>query len=133
MTAIFPDQRAQKRAAQATTPRMSADAIRRRIDKLRALSSDQVEAGLTWLAGYNPAAFDSAIDAARTLNDGTERTEVPDMEPYCIVCGDPIGVFLSHGKGYRHYRGAVTAVSKPRPYKADHSLVIGWRSAGLPR
>ena len=39
---------------------------------------------------------------------------------------------LAHGKDYRHYRGAITAISKPRPYKADHAPVVGWRAAATP-
>jgi hypothetical protein len=46
-----------------------------------------------------------------------------------VKCGAPADVFLAHGKGYRHYRGALTATSKPRPYKADHIPVVTWRPA----
>jgi hypothetical protein len=55
--------------------------------------------------------------------------EMPDQEPFCQKCDAPVGVFPAHGKDYMHYRGVVTATSKPRPYKADHKPVIGWRPA----
>jgi hypothetical protein len=40
-----------------------------------------------------------------------------------------VGIFLAHGKSYRHYHGVLTAASKPKPYKTDHAPVVGWRSA----
>jgi hypothetical protein len=40
-----------------------------------------------------------------------------------------VGIFLAHGKEYRHYRDIITATSKPKPYKADHAPVIAWRRA----
>ena len=55
-------------AAAATT--VGPDLHRIRIDRLVVLASDQIEAGLTWLAGQCPDIFDAVIDAARTWNDG---------------------------------------------------------------
>ncbi len=46
-----------------------------------------------------------------------------------MLCGAPVGIFLAHGTDYRHYRGILTATSKPRPYKTDHAPVISWRPA----
>jgi hypothetical protein len=46
-----------------------------------------------------------------------------------VLCGAPVGIFLAHGKDYRHYRGVFSATSRPRPYKADHAPVIAWRLA----
>jgi hypothetical protein len=40
-----------------------------------------------------------------------------------------VGIFLAHGPDSRHYRGVVTATSKPKPYKADHVPVVAWRRA----
>jgi len=44
-----------------------------------------------------------------------------------VLCNDPVGEFLAHGKGYEHYKVVLTATSKPRPYKSDHKPVVGWR------
>jgi hypothetical protein len=44
--------------------------LRHRIDRLAALANDQIEAGLTWLAGQHPGIFDAVINAARTWDDG---------------------------------------------------------------
>ena len=46
------------------------DLLRVRIDRLAVLASDQIEAGLTWLAGQCPDIFDAVINAARTWDDG---------------------------------------------------------------
>jgi hypothetical protein len=46
------------------------DLLRIRIDRLAVLASDQIEAGLTWLAGHCPDSFDAVIKAARTWDDG---------------------------------------------------------------
>jgi hypothetical protein len=47
-----------------------SDMLRRRIDRLAVLANDQIEAGLTWLAGQCPDVFDSVVNAARTWDDG---------------------------------------------------------------
>lgn len=46
------------------------DLLRVRIDRLAVLASDQIEAGLTWLAGQCPDIFDEVINAARSWDDG---------------------------------------------------------------
>jgi hypothetical protein len=46
------------------------DLLRIRMDRLAVLASDQIEAGLTWLASQCPGIFDAVINAARTWDDG---------------------------------------------------------------
>jgi hypothetical protein len=46
------------------------DLLRIRIGRLAVLACDQIEAGLTWLAGQCPGTFDAVINAARTWDDG---------------------------------------------------------------
>ena len=46
------------------------DLLRIRIDRLAVLACDQIEAGLTWLAGQCPETFDAVINAARTWEGG---------------------------------------------------------------
>jgi len=69
------------------------------------------------------------LDAALDAVEPPARDDGMDMEPFCVACDAPVGVFLAHGPEYRHYRGVFTATSRPRPYKADHKPVIGWRLA----
>ena len=94
-----------------------------RMTRIKSLAPEQLPLALAFLAGYHPLALDAALDAV----EPPARDDDTEMEPYCQICDAPLGVFLAHGPEYRHYRGVVTAVSKPRPYKADHKTVIGWR------
>jgi hypothetical protein len=91
--------------------------------RLHDLTPDQIEAGLMWLAGYDPEVFSATLDAARTWDSGSgEETQI-DWAPYCAICGARIGVFAAQGGDYRHYRGE----ANPESYEANHAPVIGWR------
>ena len=96
-----------------------------RVARLAALDPEQLPLALSFLIGYLPPAFDAALEAVEP--EPIENT--PEMEPFCRRCGARVGVFLAHGKDYKHYRGIVTPTSKPRPYRADHAPVVGWRPA----
>ena len=121
MTAILPKQR----TARPAIP--SSESLQKRGDQLRELTPDQIEAGLNWLAGYDPAAFDSAIEIARTWDEGgTTAAPALDMAPYCAVCSAPIGIFTADGDEWRHYR---LNGSKFERYDAGHAPVTGWRPA----
>lgn len=54
-----------------------SEMLRMRIDRLAVLASDQIEAGLTWLAGRCPDVFDAVVKAARTWDDGQACDPVP--------------------------------------------------------
>jgi ribosomal protein S27AE len=99
-----------------------------RLARLAALDPEQPRLTLVFLFGYRPHVFDVILDAVEPpARPGTETTT--DREPFCARCGAPVGIFLAHGQDYRHYRGVLTATSKPKPYKADHTPVIAWRRA----
>jgi hypothetical protein len=53
------------------------DMLRMRIDRLAVLANDQIEAGLTWLAGQRPEVFDAVVNAARVWDDGQDGDPVP--------------------------------------------------------
>ena len=109
MTAIFSEQRA---------------ATHDRLDQIRSLAPDQVEAGLAWLARNDPQTFDATLQAARTWDDCTPA--VPESEPYCMICRARVGLFAGQ-EGWRHYRGdELTGIER---YPATHRAVIGWRRA----
>jgi hypothetical protein len=97
---------------------------RERLGRLAALDPEQLSLALAFLTGYHPRVFDAVLNAVEPC----VKKDVP-LEPFCIRCGAPVGIFLAHGKDYRHYRGIVSATSKPRPYKADHAPAVGWRPA----
>jgi hypothetical protein len=111
MTAILPKPRATRPAIP------SSESLQERADPLR----DLLEAGLNWLAEYAPAAFDSAIEIARTWDE--TPTPALEMAPYCAVCSAPVGIFTADGDDWRHYR------DKFERYDAGHTPVIGWRPA----
>lgn len=100
-----------------------------RMTRLAALDPEQPQMALAFLSGYHPCVFDAILDAVEPCAEDGIEDETPAQEPYCMKCGAPVGIFLAHGKGYRHYRGVLTPTSKPRPYKADHIPVVAWRSA----
>jgi hypothetical protein len=52
-----------------------------------------------------------------------------DYQPYCTVCSADVGIFTSHSSDWRHYRGEITATSRPGHYDAGHDAVVGWRLA----
>jgi hypothetical protein len=98
-----------------------------RVRRLAVVDPEQLVLALHFLIGYQPRVFDAAMDAVEP--DGAGAADTVEEEAYCVRCGVPVGIFAAHGPGYRHYKGVLTAASKPRPYKADHKPVIGWRRA----
>jgi hypothetical protein len=102
---------------------------RQDLARVAALDHEQLPLALTFLAGYQPRIFDAVLEAVEPCDGLGAKDETPGREPFCVKCGASVGIFLAHGKGYRHYRGLLTTASKPRPYKTDHAPVVGWRSA----
>ena len=100
---------------------------RRREDlaRLAALDPEQLPLALAFLSGYHPKVFDAVMEAVEPCDGPQDST--PAQEPFCLKCGAPVGIFLAHGKEYRHYRGILGPTSKPKPYKADHVPIIAWR------
>ena len=66
---------------------------------------------LVFLIGHSPAIFDAILDAVEPRGEDGIQDAPADQEPYCVTCATPAGIFLAHGKEYRHYRGALTATS----------------------
>jgi hypothetical protein len=100
-----------------------------RMARLEALDPERLPMALMFLSGYHPRVLDAILDAVEPCGTPGCAGETPGQELFCLKCDAPVGVFPAHGKDYMHYRGVVTATSKPKPYKADHKPVIGWRPA----
>jgi hypothetical protein len=96
-----------------------------RAARLALLDPEQLLLALSFLSGYLPVAFDAALEAVEPCGEAPE----PEMEPFCLACGAQVGIFQAHGPEYRHFKGILSAVSKPRPYKADHAPKVAWRPA----
>jgi hypothetical protein len=97
--------------------------------RLAALDPEQLHMALTFLSGYHPRVFDAILDAVKPCANVGDSDVTTDQEPFCVLCDAPVGIFLAHGKDYLHFRGVITATSRPRPYKADHAPIIAWRPA----
>jgi hypothetical protein len=111
----------------ASGPEERSTRARQDLARIAALDPEQPPLALAFLAGYYPAVFEAVLEAAEHCDGPGAEDETPGHEPFCVKCGAPVGVFLAHGREYRHYRGILTATSKPRPYKTDHAPVVGWR------
>jgi hypothetical protein len=96
VTAIFPEQRV---------------ATRDRLDQIRSLAPDQVEAGLAWLARNDPMIFDATVQAARTWDDGTSA--VPESVPYCVLCRGKVGLFAGQDATTRVTRSPASSSTPP--------------------
>ena len=92
------------------------------------LDPEQLPLALAFLSGYYPRVFDAVLEAVEPSDSPGTEDETPGREPFCVECA-PVGVFLAHGREYRHYRGVLITTSKPRPYKTDHAPQVGWRPA----
>ncbi len=100
-----------------------------RLARLAALDPEQLPMALTFLSGYHPRVFDAILNAVEPCAKTGDNGGPAEQKPFCVLCGASVGIFLAHGGDYRHYRGVLTATSKPRPYKADHAPVVAWRPA----
>jgi hypothetical protein len=115
----------------ASTPPVGSPPViaqRGRISRITTLGREDTAAGLLWLAMNFPAVCDAMLDKVEfDAIDDEHFSREP--EPFCVKCGASVGIFLAHGKEYRHYRGVLSATSKPKPYKTDHAPVVAWRIA----
>jgi hypothetical protein len=100
------------------------------LDRVNAMTADQAQAALTYLAAHDPDAFDAALDMAEVFEDGASVSENgAEWEPYCAGCGAFAGIFAAQGDDWVHYR--IVGDGKPEPYAESHAPVVGWRLAPL--
>jgi hypothetical protein len=107
-----------------------ADAeARKRLTRLAALDTDRMTEALTWLAGYSPTVFDATLDATEPCTDDDNPDPADNPEPFCLVCGADVGIFLRFGLDWRHYRGDGTTAGPIELFDPGHAPVIAWRPA----
>jgi hypothetical protein len=90
---------------------------------------------LAYLAGRAPEVLGDAIAAVPSLDADelddrladAEDDELDRLDPYCSACGAPAGIFIGHGDGRHHYRGAGTVESPVELYDAGHDVAVAWR------
>jgi hypothetical protein len=102
---------------------------RDRLDRIAALSQDDMAAGLFWLAMNFPAVCDALLD--KTEFDAIDD-EYPSQEPepFWAECDSHLGIFQRFGLDWRHYRGDATTLDQIEVFHPCHAPVIAWR---LPR
>jgi hypothetical protein len=111
----------------ASGPEERSARARQDLARIAALDPEQPPLALAFLSGYYPAVFEAVLGAVEPCDGPGAEGKTSAQEPFCVKCGAPVGIFLAHGREYRHYRGILTAASKPRPYKTDHAPQVGWR------
>ena len=110
--------------------------LEERLELLAAMDEGEMRACLSWLAAQHPQTFDHALVRDRKLtgalldrlNEADSAED--DPEPYCSACGASIGIFLTHGPDWHHYRGDGTVDSPVELYDADHAPEVAWRENG---
>lgn len=73
--------------------------FRERLARLAELDPEQFPIALAFLAAYLPRVFDVILTATEPPGQPDPAT---DQEPVCLLCGNPVGIFLAHGPEYRH-------------------------------
>ena len=88
-----------------------------------ALGPEDAAAGLLWLAMNFPAVCDAMLDKIEY-----DAVDDPDPgrepEPFCVVCGAHIGVFLRFGLDWRHFRGDSTTIGQIELFDPGHQPVV---------
>lgn len=96
-----------------------------RMDRLATIPAEQMAFALAFLIGFAPATFDAILDAAEPSSDDLVGPD--EAEPRCAECDARIGIFLSHGLAWQHYRGDGTTAGEQEIYSPGHDPVVSWR------
>lgn len=100
------------------------------LDRVGAMTADQAQATLTYVAAHDPGVFDAALGMAELFEDGvTVPGSGAEWEPYWAACGGFVGIFTATGDDWTHYR--ITGDGKSQPFAEPHVPVVGWRLAPL--
>jgi hypothetical protein len=95
------------------------------MDRLAATSAEQMAFALAFLIGFAPETFDAVLDAAEPCSDDLIGPD--EAEPRCAECDSPIGIFLSHGLTWQHYRGDGITAGEQKVFFPGHLPVVSWR------
>jgi hypothetical protein len=92
-----------------------------RLHRLVFTSDEQRITALAFLCGFEPETFDAVMDAAEP--DPGELARTVEPEPRCARCRATIGIFVSHGLAYQHYRGDGVTVGGQEIFFPGHEPV----------
>jgi hypothetical protein len=84
-----------------------------------------MEAALAYLSMIDPEAFEIAFTAATP--DADEIPEEDEAIPVCRRCGGLVGIFLSRGLRWRHFRGDGVTSGAQQIYDPGHAAEVVWR------
>ena len=101
-------------------------AARHRADRLAKASADQMEAALAYLSMIDPEAFEIAFTAVTPAAD--EIPEDDEAVPLCRQCGGLVGIFLSRGLQWQHFRGDGITSGTQQIYDPGHAAEVAWIS-----
>jgi hypothetical protein len=65
--------------------------------RLAASDADQLPMALTFLSLYHSRVFDAILNAVESSTEIGAEDETTGGEPFCVLCGAPVGIFLAHG------------------------------------
>ena len=96
-----------------------------RMDRLATTSVEQQAFALAFLIGFAPEIFDAILDAAEPCSGDLIGPD--EAEPRCAECNARIGIFLSHGLAWQHYRGDGITAGEQEIFSPGHDPVVSWR------
>ena len=96
-----------------------------RMDRLASITTDQMAFALSFLIGFAPETFDAILDAAEPCSGELIGTD--EAEPRCAQCDESIGIFLTHGLNWQHYRGDGTTAGEQAIFSPGHAPIVSWR------
>ena len=109
------------------------EAARKRRDRLARATAGQAEAALAYLSAIDPLMFQIAMDAADLAVGEAPGAEPPKDEqpiPVCRRCGGQVGIFLTRGLAWQHFRGDGTTAGAQEIYDPGHPVEVTWRLPG---
>jgi hypothetical protein len=99
-------------------------AAQQRADRLARATTDQMEMALAFLSMINPEAFEIALNAAAPADGDLHEDE--EAIPLCRQCGGLVGIFLSRGLNWQHFRGDGVTAGTQQIYDPGHSAEVAW-------
>ena len=109
------------------------EAARKREDRLARATAEQADAALAYLSAIDPLMFEITMDAADLIVGVAPRDEAAgddEAVPVCHRCGSQVGIFLSRGPEWRHFRGDWTTSGAQEVYDPGHLPEVTWRLPG---
>jgi hypothetical protein len=101
-------------------------AARQRADRLARATSEQMETALAYLSMIDSEAFEIALTAVTTAADDIHEDD--EAVPVCRRCGGLVGIFLSHGLQWQHFRGDGVTSGAQQIYDPGHTAEVAWIS-----